>query len=120
MGWWLPESRVSATVRVDNIVGGSSGSVSIGVLTDQHPQWARNSCSSRNLSPHAWYYASYGHISREKGYVPRLRRGSVVKVTLNDRRVTFTDVTVDGDHRHVHTFTLPERCGNVTLGVVLS
>merc|ERR1711964_493139 len=71
-------------------------------------------------SPWACFYNRHGLIRLAREHVgpwrvPALVPGSVVRVTLEDRRVTFN---VDGQDQH--TVTLPEDWGNISLAVTLT
>merc|ERR1711964_243272 len=87
-------------------------------LTDRYADWER----SMRDSPWAWYYSRTGNVwhNREilREDLPRLVPGSVVRVTLDARRVTFL-LKVDEAWAEQFAFTLPEQCGNISLGVSL-
>merc|ERR1712202_87976 len=91
--------------------------VAIGVLTERYTDWQ---AANMKWCDWSWCYDSNGtvHPSRHDSNGIRrlayLERGSIMRVTLNARRVTFN---VDG--RDQHTVILPQHCGNISLGVSL-
>lgn len=120
--WSPPGGRATATVRVDDVLNG----MAIGVLTERYitdgGNGMRDSASSSDSeddmtlwnSSWAWSYDRYGD-TWHAGLSPKfglseLTSGSVVKVTLDARRVTFN---VNGHDQY--TFTLPERCSNMNI-----
>jgi len=111
--WSLPGGRASATVRVDDLGQG----IEIGVLTDRFTHW-----DGWMFNSHwAWCYEINGCITHNFDTVDsissaprdRLVTGTVMTVTLDAHHVTFS---VNGND---HTITLPDKCGNISLGVAL-